>query len=111
MSAGFAVAEEVYWGTNGAVEAYVDSLTVLAAERLGPKAPLTTFFREQQECCFPGRVVFLNDVLIDVDHRAQFLELLDAATEQLLREGAFTEYGQKWVSTEVAALRAKVAAL
>jgi hypothetical protein len=109
MSAGFAVGEEVFWGSNGAVEAYVDCLTALAADRLGPDAPLAAFFREQQEGCFPGRVVFLDDVLAAPDGRRQFVDLLDAATERLLRDGAFTEYGQAWVSSVVAALRARVA--
>ena len=109
MSAGFAVADEVFWGTNGAVEAYVDCLAVLAAERFGPDAPLTAFLREQVEGCFPGRVVFLDEMLADPYGRRQFLELLDAATDRLLREGAFTEYGQVWVSSVIAALRAQVA--
>ena len=52
---------------------------------------------------------FLDVMLAAPDGRRQFAELLDAATERLLREGAFTEYGQAWVSSVVAALRARVA--
>ncbi len=109
MSAGFTVDDVEFMGTNGAVEAYVDCLASLAAERFGPIAPLATFFREQQEGCFPGRVVFLDEMLADPNSRSQFLELLDAATDRLLRDGAFTDYGQAWVSSIVAALRAQVA--
>jgi len=36
--------------------------------------------------------------------------LLDAATEQLLREEAFTDSGREWVASVVAALRARIAA-
>jgi hypothetical protein len=109
MSAGFAVADEVFWGTNGAVEAYVDCLAALAADQLGPDHPLATFFREQQVGCFPGRVVFLDEVLAAPVARRQFVELLDMATVRLLEDGAFTEYGQAWVSSVVTALRARVA--
>src|SRR5260370_13000596 len=34
--------------------------------------------------------------------RRRFLEILDAATQQLVRDRAFTEYGQEWVAFVVA---------
>ncbi len=111
MSAGFHVAEEVFWGTNGAVEAYVEALAALAAARLGPDAPLSAFFQEERDGFFGGKVVFLDEWMTEAAGRHRLLELLDAATEQLLREGAFTEYGRVWVGSVVTALRARIAAL
>jgi hypothetical protein len=110
MSAGFKVADEVFWGTNGAVEAYVETLAALAADRLGNDAPLTVFLREQQERFFTGIVVYLDEWLTDAVSRERFVWLLDAATEQLLRAGAFTEYGREWVTSVVAAMRSRIAA-
>ena len=109
MSAGFSVGEEVFWGTNGAVEAYVEALAAQAAARLGPDAPLAVFFRGERDGFFMGKVVFLDTWLADGPSRERFLGLLDAATEQLLREDAFSEYGRKWVATVIARLRGRVA--
>jgi hypothetical protein len=60
MSAGFKVAGEVFWGTNGAVEAYDDALTAHAADRLGQDAPLTVFLRDQRDSFSMGTVVYLD---------------------------------------------------
>ena len=35
MSAGFKVAGDVFWGTNGAVKAYVEAMAADAAARFG----------------------------------------------------------------------------
>jgi hypothetical protein len=40
--------------------------------------------------------------------RERFLLLLDAATEQLLGNGTFTDYGREWVAWLVPRLRARV---
>ena len=109
MSAGFRFANEVFWGTNGAVEAYVDALATQAAARFGLKDPLAVFFREEHEHFFMGSVVLLDQCLEEFVNRERFLEILDAATDQLLREGAFGEYGREWVASVVASLRTKVA--
>ena len=109
MSAGFEVAGEMFWGSNGAVEAYIETLAALAAKRLGPDAPLAMFFRNERDRFQMGHVVFLNDRLTDAAGRVQFLDLLDAATEQLLWEEAFTEYGQEWVASVVTELRTRIA--
>ncbi len=76
---------------------------------LGPDAPLAVFFQDERDGFYGGKIVFLDEWLADAASRGCFLELLDAATEQLLREGAFTEYGREWVVSVVAALRARVA--
>lgn len=41
MSAGFKVVDEVFWGTNGAVEAYVEALAGQATTWLGSDYPIT----------------------------------------------------------------------
>jgi hypothetical protein len=109
MSAGFKVAGQVFWGTNGAVEAYVETLAAQAAARLGSEDPLTVFFREERDGFFTGKIVFLDEWLADAAGRKRFVELLDAATEQLLREGTFTEYGREWIASTVDSLRTLVA--
>ena len=109
MSAGFKVADEVFWGTNGEVEAYAEALAAQAAARLGPDDPLSVYFREERDGFYGGTILFLDEWLADAAGRERFLGVLDAATEQLLREGAFTEYGREWVATVVARLRTRVA--
>ncbi|MFT3776417.1 MAG: hypothetical protein QM820_64575 [Minicystis sp.] len=55
-------------------------------------------------------MVRLDELLRDDTRRKQFVEILDAATDQLLREGVFTEYGLAWVqSVVVAQFRARLA--
>ncbi|MGL6075849.1 MAG: hypothetical protein ACRC8S_16965 [Fimbriiglobus sp.] len=111
MSAGFKFAGEVYWGTNGAVEAYAEALAAQAAAWLGPDHPLAVHFREEHEGFFSGKILFLDEWLSDAASRERFLQLLDASTVKLLREGAFTQYGLDWVESVVAAMRARVAAV
>jgi hypothetical protein len=110
MSAGFKVADEVFWGTNGAVEAYVEAMAALAASQSGPDDLLAAFLAEQRDSFSSGRVLYLDEWLSDAAGRGRFPDLLDAATEQLLLEDTFTEYGREWVATVVAALRARIAA-
>src|SRR5689334_4257150 len=101
MSAGFKVAGEVFWGTNGAVEAYVETLAALAESRFGPDEALAEYLAEQRDSFSMGRVLYLDGWLADEAGRRRFLELLDTATERLLRDGAFTEYGREWVISVV----------
>ncbi|MFT3768427.1 MAG: hypothetical protein QM820_23510 [Minicystis sp.] len=101
---------EVFWGTNGAVQAYVEALAAQAAARFGAADPLVAFLRDEREGFFPGKVVFLDEWLGDDTRRRQYVEILDAATDQLLGEGGFTEHGCVWVqSVVVAQLRARLA--
>jgi hypothetical protein len=111
MSAGFKVADEVFWGTNGAVAAYIEALAAQSASRLGLDHPLTAFFNDERDGFSMGKIVFLDEWIADAAGRQQVLELLDAATEQLLREGVFTDYGREWVTTVVNALRARLAGI
>jgi hypothetical protein len=108
MSAGFSVAGEVFWGTNGAVEIYLETLAAQAAVRVGPDDPLTAFFREEREGFFMGKVVFLDEWLTDEVRREQFLEILDAATAQILREGGFSGYGREWAASLAKGLRSRL---
>ena len=109
MSAGLSMDDEVFWGTNGAVEACVEALAVHAAARLGADDPLVAFLRDELQGFFPGKVVFLEEYVRDDARREQFVEILDAATDQLLRDGVFTDYGRNWVTSVVAQFRAKLA--
>ena len=110
MSAGFKVDGEVFWGTNGAVEDYVIALADLAADRLGPTHPLAEYLADQRDGFHTGAIVRLDDWLDQPADRRQFLELLDAATDRIKREGSFTEYGREWIATTVADLRERIAA-
>jgi hypothetical protein len=49
MSGGFKVSGEVFWGTNGAVEAYVETMAADAAARFGPGDPLSAYLAEQTD--------------------------------------------------------------
>ncbi len=109
MSAGFKIADEMFWGTNGAVEAYAEALATQAAARLGPDAPLSMSFQEEWAGFYGGKMIILDEWLAASAGRDEFLELLDAATERLLQEGAFTDYGREWVASVVDTLRARVA--
>lgn len=109
MSAGFKIRDEVLWGTNGAVEAYVEALATQAAERFGPDDPLVAFFQGEREGFFMGQVVLLDALLVDETGRARLQEILSTAAEQLVREGGFSEYGREWVVSVTAELRAKIA--
>jgi hypothetical protein len=109
MSAGFRVAGEVFWGTNGAVEAYLDALAAEAAAQYGATDPLAAFLRAEREPFWMGKVVDLDAALGDAAARGRFLAVLDAATEQLLAAGAFTDSGREWVAAVVGGLRRKIA--
>jgi hypothetical protein len=109
MSAGFKVAGEVFWGTNGAVEAYIEAMAELAAERFGPNDPLATFLRDERDSFSMGKIVFLDEWLRDAADRDRLLELFEVATERLLRDGTFTQIGQQWVSDVVSELRKRIA--
>lgn len=108
MSAGFKIAGEVFWGTNGAVEEYVAAIAEEATARFGPNDGIAAFFRDERDSFASGRVVFLDRLLRDSESRARFLTVLDAATERLQRAGTFTEYGRNWVEYTISRLRAKV---
>ena len=109
MSAGFKVAGEFFWGTNGAVEAYVEALAGLAAARFGPDDPLSAFFCDERDAFFTGKIVFLDRFLTSPQSRRRLVELFDGATEQLLREGAFSDYGREWVESTMRPLQARLA--
>ena len=106
MSAGFKVYGKVFWGTNGAVEAYVEAMAAEADTRFGPGDPMTIFFRDERDGFFGGKIVFLDEMLTDAASRDRFVQLLDASTEVLLRRNVFTEVGRSWVQTTVRDLRA-----
>jgi hypothetical protein len=111
MSAGFDIYGKVYWGTNGAVEAYVQALATRAANTLGPDNPLATFLHQEHQGFFPGKIVFLDDWVKDASARQVLLALFDEATRDLLERKAFTDLGERWIATEIRDLRADLAAI
>ncbi len=110
ISSGFKVAGEEFVGTNGAVEAFLEAMAALAADQYGADDPLAAYLAAERESPARGWTVSLDPWAADATDRGRLLELLDCATERLLREDVFTDYGRAWVSSVVAALRARVAA-
>lgn len=110
MSAGFKVADEMFWGSNGAVEAYVEALAGRAAAQFGPGDPLAVYLAEQRDSFSTGRVLYLDPLIADPIGRERFVTVLDAATDQLLRQGAFTAFGREWGASVVVGLRARIVA-
>ena len=109
MSAGFKVAGRVFWGTNGAVETYLEELATVASARFGPESRFARFFGYEREAFAMGRIVFLDAWLTDPVAREQLVELFEVATQQLLRDDAFSEYGQAWVAAVIPELQARIA--
>lgn len=109
MSAGFSVGDQVFWGSNGAVESYVEVMAAEAAERLGPDDPLAVFLRDERAQFFMGKVVFLDDWTADISRRRQLVELLDAAIHYLMHLEVFTDHGREWAASVMAELRGRLA--
>jgi hypothetical protein len=109
MSSGFRVGGEVFWGTNGAVELYVETIARLASERFGIESPIAQFFSQLQKG-FPlmGTVIPLEDVLGDRVAPRDLIQLFDEASKALLGSEAFSEYGKQWVETVVTALSVRL---
>ncbi len=105
MSAGFRLDDTVFWGSNGAIEAYLEALAEQATLHLGRPHPVAEHFRSERECLFTGAVVDLSPIAVDITSRARLLELFDLATEQLLGTGTFTEAGRTWVRDVIGDLR------
>ncbi len=108
MSAGFAISEQVFWGTNGAIEAYLGCLHRQARARLGAEHPVTDYFREALEGFFMGVVVKLDPIAEERAEREVLEALFEAATRELLEGDTFSEFGRQWVGSTVQALRARL---
>jgi hypothetical protein len=109
MSAAFSIGDSDYWGTNGAIEAYLGRMACLAADTPSINPILVAWLAEERESFFTGYVVFLDEVLTDERVISQFLGLLDRATAEFLRGDEFTEYGKDWIRAEIPRLRAQLA--
>jgi len=105
MSAGFDFRDETFWGSNSSIESYLEALENQSATRFGNADPLTVFFREEREGWFTGKVVFLDFILTDHARCEVFVQLLDAATDQLLAADAFTEFGRTWIQETLGRMR------
>ncbi len=80
-----------------------------AAVRFGPDAPLSVFLQDERNMFSMGRIIFLDEELTDAVRRRQFLEVLDVASEQFLREDMFSPSGCEWIRIVIAQLRARIA--
>jgi hypothetical protein len=108
VSAAFHFDGEAFWGTNGSVEAYLESLRDSAERTYGPSDPVAVFFRNARDGFFGGNVVYLDECLVDEGACRRFVRILDEATAELLGNNAFTDLGRNWVATVIAELRQKV---
>jgi hypothetical protein len=108
MSAGFNFRGETYWGTNGAIEISLEALIHESSTRFGTTAPMTRFLVENRESFNMGKVVFLDELLPDVDRCQRFLQVFEAATEQLEHDDVFTDYGRSWVKEFSSLLRQRI---
>jgi hypothetical protein len=61
-----------------------------------------------RDAFYGGRIVALDEFLAPPQSRSRLLEVFDAATEQLLRDGVFTDYGREWVESTMRPLRARL---
>ncbi len=109
MSAGFSLGNQVFWGSNGAVESCLEVMAAQADDRLSPDDPPAVFLRDEREQFYRGKVVFLDDRADSVSRRRQLLELVDAATQEMLHSEVFNDYGREWVKSVLAELRASLA--
>jgi hypothetical protein len=108
VSAGFRLDGEVYWGTNGTVEVYLERLAEEAAHTLGEHHPWVGWLRGWREAFYRGAVVGLDEILGDHADRRVFATLWDHAPHRLLAEHLFTEHGRRWVAEVGTALRQRL---
>lgn len=108
MSAGFNFRGETYWGTNGAIEIYLEALTDESKARFGMANPMMTFFHQEREEFFMGKIVFLDALLPDADSCQRFIQVFDAATDQIMRTDVFSEYGRLWIKETLGLLRQRI---
>lgn len=97
MSSGFKVADEIVWGTNGAVEGLLETLGRYAANRYGTEDRLAAFCRDHADQPAWGWVIHLDEVLTDPTDRQKFRNVLDAAIAELSAGDEYTEYGKNWL--------------
>ena len=109
MSAGFEVAGEVVWGTNGAIEAYLDCLADTSAALVGAEDRMTSFFREERAMFNMGAIVRLDALLGNADAKTRLLAVFDLATTQLQASGIFSAYGLQWLDASAPQLRTLIA--
>src|SRR5262245_61475805 len=97
MSAAFSIRDRDYWGTNGAIETYLECMARLAVDTPGTDPVLTAWLAEEGEAFYGGYMVFLDQVLTNERLVFQFVELLDRATAEFLQGGEFTQVGKDWI--------------
>jgi hypothetical protein len=108
MSAGFQFAGELFPATPAAVELFTDCLGAAAA-RYGPANRIFRAFRPMPGQGCPGPLVILDPLLVSATSRESFVELMDAAAAQLLRDEALPGQIRDWLGSVVPRLRERIA--
>jgi len=109
VSAGFEVTGEIVWGTNGAIEAYLDCLADASASLVGAEDRMSAFFRDERAMFNMGAIVRLDALLANADARPRLLAVFDLATTQLQASGILTDYGMNWLDASAPQLRKLIA--
>jgi hypothetical protein len=112
MSSAFHIGDETFWGSNGAIDTYLAVMKDLAVAHYGQQDPLAARLTDEHELRRSGgmgMIVLLDDWLLDAESRDRFLWLLDTATDQILRQGTFTDSGREWIAMVMAKLHARIA--
>jgi hypothetical protein len=105
VSAAFANGDDLVWGTNGAIEVYLEHLAASAAARFGADDPQAEFFRLQRAAFNMGTVVRLDELLGDAARRARLLAVFDAATIGMRDCGELTAHGLEWLAAAAPQIR------
>jgi hypothetical protein len=113
MSSAFHIGDDTFWGSNGAIDTYLEIMKDLAVAHFGAQDPLAvhlTEVHESRRSSARSRVVLLDHWLLDTESRDRFLWLLDTATDVVLQQGTFTNAGREWIAMIVTKLRTRIAA-
>lgn len=101
MSAALKLKGELFWGTNGLVEACLEAFADSAEPGIREDDAIAAWCRQERERFFPGAVVAL-DPLVETGAIRNRLALVVARSEELLkRNGGLSDAGVAWVMREL----------
>src|SRR5262249_11324650 len=105
VSAAIACGAELVWGSNGAIELYLEQLAAAAAVHGGPDDRLVRFFAFERAAFNMGAVVQLDTLLGDPAQRTHLLQVFDDATSRMRDCGELTEHGVQWLEAAAPQIR------